>query len=111
MDITQFETLTVSQATERGLSEILRQARDGQLLIVENHGTPVAAVVGISRFEEIEEVERDLRSACLVLARLASDNGKRSTLDEVISSLGFDRDILEAELESELSAKINGRAI
>jgi len=104
MDKTQFETLTVSQATERGVSAILRQARDGQPLIVEKHGTPIAAVVGISRFDELEELERDLRSASLVLARLATDDGKRSTLDEVISALGFDREILEAELESELNA-------
>lgn len=104
MDKTQFETLTVSQATERGVSAILRQAHDGQPLIVEKHGVPVAAVVGISRFDELEELERDLRSASLVLARLASDDGKRSTLDEVISSLGFDREILEAEFESELNA-------
>lgn len=104
MDKTPFETLTVSQATERGVSAMLRQARDGQPLIVEKHGIPVAAVVGISRFEELEELERDLRSASLVLARLASDNGKRSTLDEVLASLGFDREILEAELESEIIA-------
>ncbi len=104
MDKTQFETLTVTQATERGVSAILRQARDGQDLIVEKHGVPVAAVVGISRFEELIELERDLRSAALVLARLASDDGKRSTLDEVIASFGFDREVLEAELESELFA-------
>ena len=104
MDKTQFETLTVSQATERGVSAILRQAHDGQPLIVEKHGTPVAAVIGISRLDELEELERDLRSASLVLARLASDRGKRSTLDEVIASLGYDREILEAELESELNA-------
>lgn len=104
MDKTKFETLTVSQATERGVSAILRQAHDGQPLIVEKHGTPVAAVIGMARFDELEELERDLRSASLVLARLASDDGKRSTLDEVISSLGFDREILEAELENELNA-------
>ena len=57
-----------------------------------------------SRFGELNELERDLRSAALVLARLASDDGKRSTLDEVIASFGFDREDLEAELESELSA-------
>ena len=104
MDKTQFETLTVTQATERGVSAILRQARDGQDLIVEKHGVPVAAVVGISRFEELDELEQDLRSAALVLARLASEDGKRSTLDEVIASFGLDREILEAELESELFA-------
>lgn len=104
MDNTQFETLTVSQATERGVSAILRQAHDGKPLIVEKHGTPVAAVIGIARFDELEELERDLRSASLVLARLASDDGKRSTLDEVLASLGFDRKTLEAELDGELNA-------
>ena len=104
MDKTQFETLTVTQATERGVSAILRQAAEGPALIVEKHGIPVAAVVAISRFEELEELERDLRSASLILARLATDNGKRSTFDEVISSLGFDRKSLEAELESEIIA-------
>lgn len=104
MDKAQFETLTVTQATERGVSAILRQARGGKGLIIEKHGVPVGAVVAISRFEELEELERDLRSAALVLARLANDDGKRSTLDEVITSFGFDRKVLEAELESELSA-------
>ena len=56
------------------------------------------------RFEELEELERDLRSAALVLTRLPNDDGKRSTLDEVFASLGFDREVLETELESELSA-------
>lgn len=104
MSKTQFETLTVTQATERGVSAILRQASDGNDLIVEKHGVPIAAVVGISRFEELEELERDLRSAALVMARLATDDGKRTTLDEVIASFGFDRAVLEAELDSELSA-------
>ena len=53
MDKTQFETLTVTQATERGVSAILRQAGEGQALIVEKHGIPVAAVIAISRFEEL----------------------------------------------------------
>lgn len=104
MSKAQFETLTVTQATERGVSAILRQAREGNDLIVEKHGVPIAAVIGISRFEELEELERDLRSAALVMARLATDDGKRSTLDEVLTSFGFDRATLELELDSELSA-------
>lgn len=107
MNKTRFETLTVTQATQRGVSAILRQAGDGQDLIVEKHGLPIAAVVGVSRFEELEELERDLRSAAFVLARLASDDGKRSTLDEAITSFGFDRKVLEAELESELAAGVH----
>ena len=57
-----------------------------------------------TKFEKLGELEQDLRSAALVLARLAKDDGKRSTFDEVIASFGFDRKVLEAELESELSA-------
>jgi len=100
----RFKTLTVTQATEQGVSAILRQAHDGKDLIVEKHGVPVAAVVGISRFEELEELERDLRSAALVLARLASDDGQRTSMSDLFASLGVNREDLEAELESEISA-------
>jgi len=53
------------------------------------------------RINKLEEFGQDLRSAAIVLARQANDNGKRSTLDEVITELGFDRESLEAELEIE----------
>ena len=53
------------------------------------------------RINKLEELGQDLRSAAIVLARQANDNGKRSTLDEVITELGFDRESLEAELEIE----------
>jgi hypothetical protein len=53
------------------------------------------------RINKLEEFAQDLRSAAIVLARQANDNGKRSTLDEVITELGFDRESLEAELEIE----------
>lgn len=57
-------------------------------------------------FEELMELEQDLKSAALIISRLAGDDGKRSTLDEVIASFGFDRTTLEAELESEISSEI-----
>lgn len=47
------------------------------------------------------ELKRDLRSTALVMVRMASDNGQRFDLDEVIAMLGFDRAELEAELDAD----------
>ena len=98
------ENLTVTEASRLGVSDLVRRASQGNDIIVERHGTPMAAVVGVARFQELEELEADLRSAALVLARLATDNGERVDLDTVIVSLGFDRAELEAELDADLRA-------
>jgi hypothetical protein len=47
--------------------------------------------------------EADIRSAALVLARAAGDDGTRSDIDDVIEALGFDRSQLEAELDAEIA--------
>ncbi len=51
--------------------------------------------------EMLKELNEDLNSASIVLARVASDDGSRLSLDEVIAKFGFDRKTLEAELEAE----------
>jgi len=98
------ESLSVSEATRLGVSDLVRRASQGHDLVVEKHGTPIAAVVGLKRFEELEELENDLRSAALVLSRLVTDNGTRTDLDSVLASLGFDRSQLEAELNADIAA-------
>lgn len=100
------ETVSVSEAAERGVSALVRAAGEGREIVVERHGRPVAAVVSVRRLAEVSELEADLRSAALVLTRLATDDGERSSLDEVITSLGFDRAALEAELDADLAAGI-----
>ena len=57
--------------------------------------------MNIPNINELEELGQDLRSVAILLARQANDNGKRSTLDEVITEFGFDRESLEADLEIE----------
>ncbi len=42
--------------------------------------------------------------AVLILARLATDAGARTDLNQAITRLGFDRAELEAELDSDLAA-------
>jgi hypothetical protein len=41
-------------------------------------------------------MERDLVDAALILSRAATDNGNRTSLDDVIAGLGYTREQLEA---------------
>jgi antitoxin (DNA-binding transcriptional repressor) of toxin-antitoxin stability system len=94
-------TISVTDASARGVSGLLRDAEGGNDVIVQRHGRAVAAVVGMGRLTEIASLEADIRSAAVVLARAASDDGARTDLDDVIDALGFDRAQLEAELDAE----------
>lgn len=82
----------------------MKDAESGTDVVVERHGRPVAAIVSMRHLNELAELEADLRSAALVLARVANDDGRRADLDEVITALGFDRGELESELDAELSS-------
>lgn len=97
-------TVTVTEASKRGVAALIRDASDGHNVIVSRWGSPVAAVVGVARLAEIEELERDLRSAALVLSRALTDTGERTSLDDAIVALGFDRATLEAELDADVAA-------
>lgn len=72
--------------------------------MVERHGKAVAAVVSMAHLEAIKELESDLRESVLLLSRLATDTGSRTDLDQVLSTFGFDRAELEAELDAELAS-------
>ncbi|MGF1618076.1 MAG: type II toxin-antitoxin system Phd/YefM family antitoxin [Acidimicrobiia bacterium] len=87
--------LSVTEATRRGLSRVVAEAESGTTVIVERHGRPAAVVVSADRMRSIDAFESELRTAAMVLARTATDDGRRSTLDEVIESLGFTRSELE----------------
>lgn len=98
------ETFSVSEAVKRGLPSVVRSASAGTDFIIENHGKPQAVIVGIERITQIEELERDLQSAVLVLSRAATDNGNRTDIDTVIASFGFDPAALRAEAAAEFAA-------
>lgn len=96
--------LSVTDASRRGVSGLVADAERGGGVVVERRGVPAAVVVGAARMRAILEREDDLRSAALVLTRAATDDGTRSSLDEVIEAFGFDRAELERELDAELTA-------
>lgn len=96
--------LSVTEASSRGVAGLLRDSEHGTDTVVERHGRPVGAVVSIQHFNEIREIEQDLRSAALVLSRAATDNGHRRDLDDVIAAFGFTRDELQRERRDDAAA-------
>ena len=92
------QTLTVTAASSMGVPGLIRRAESGGDIVVERHGEAVAAVIGMDRINHIREIEADLRTAALVLTCVATDNGNRTSLDEVIARFGLTRDELGADL-------------
>jgi prevent-host-death family protein len=93
--------LTVTEATKRGVAGLVADAERGADLVVTRHRQPVAAVVGVRRLAELEEAAADLRDLALVLARAATDTGRRTSLDDVLTAFGHTRESLAAVEDDE----------
>jgi prevent-host-death family protein len=88
--------LSVTDATRRGVAGLVADAEKGNAVVVTRHHRPVAAVVGIDRLKELDEAAADLRDLALVLARMADDSGRRTSLDDVLTAFGHTRESLAA---------------
>jgi len=91
------QELSVTEAAQRGVAGLVADAERGSDLVVTRRHRPVAAVVSISRLTELDEAAADLRDLALVLARAATDTGRRTSLDDVLEAFGHTRESL-AEL-------------
>lgn len=97
-------TLSVTDAAAKGVAGLVREVEDGEDVIVARHGRPVAAVIGMERLAELRALESDTRDLALVLARMATDTGNRTSLDDAITAFGFSRAELEAENAAQADA-------
>jgi prevent-host-death family protein len=88
--------LSVTEAAQRGVAGLVAEAERGSDLVVTRRHRPVAAVVGINRLAELEQAAADLRDLALALARVATDDGRRTSLDEVLTAFGQTRESLAA---------------
>ena len=88
--------LTVTEATQRGVAGLVAAAEHGSDLVVTRRHRPVAAVVGINRLTELDEAAADLRDLALVLTRIATDSGQRTSFDDVLEAFGHTRESLAA---------------
>jgi antitoxin (DNA-binding transcriptional repressor) of toxin-antitoxin stability system len=90
------QELSVTEAAQRGVAGLVAEAEQGTDLVVTRRRHPVAAVVSMRRLAEIDEATADLRDLALVLARSATDTGRRTSLDEVLGAFGHTRESVDA---------------
>jgi antitoxin (DNA-binding transcriptional repressor) of toxin-antitoxin stability system len=88
--------LSVTEATKRGVAGLVADAELGEAVVVTRHHRAVAAVISIRQLRELEEATADLRDLALVLARAATDTGRRTPLDDVLDAFGHTRESLAA---------------
>ncbi|WP_019877805.1 type II toxin-antitoxin system Phd/YefM family antitoxin [Sporichthya polymorpha] len=94
MSLAAAEPLPIAEASRRGVSKLVADAENGHATILRRHAEPVAAVISFQELQRLQGLERDLVDLALVLARAATDTGRRTSLDEAIASMGFTRDQL-----------------
>lgn len=94
MSLAEAEPLPIAEASRRGVSKLVADAENGHATILRRHSQPVAAVISFHELQRLQGIERDLVDVALVLARAATDNGRRTCLDAAIEALGFSRERL-----------------
>jgi prevent-host-death family protein len=88
--------VSVTEAAQRGVAGLVSDAEQGSDVVVTRRHKPVAAVVSMRRLAEIEAAMADLHDLALVLARSATDSGRRTSLDDVLHAYGHTRESLQA---------------
>lgn len=94
-------TMSITEASRAGLSALVAAAEAGRDTPLSRHGKVVAEVVSAKEIAQLRRDRDTLRDAALVMARFATDNGKRTDLDEALEMFNFSRTELEAEIEQE----------
>jgi hypothetical protein len=95
MGIVDAEAISMTEASERGISKLAAEAAAGHTTVLRRRADRVAGIVGYDELVRLGRLERDLTDLALVLARTATDTGARTSLDAVIGELGFTREQLE----------------
>lgn len=87
--------LSVTEAAQRGVAGLVAEAEQGADLIVTRRNKAVAVMIGIDRLAELESAASDLYDLALVMARSATDSGRRTSLEDVLAAYDLTIDDLE----------------
>ncbi len=86
--------VSITDATKRGVSALVRKAEAGQQQIVVRNNKPVAAIISMQRLEQLQQLEEDALDVSLAAARLLTTGERRHSLDAVLAQFGYTRDQL-----------------
>ncbi len=95
------ETDEIVAVTEAGrkLSTLVKEVEHhGQRVLVKNN-RPVAVLIGVRRLRQLQDAEDSLADIALLLARILTDDGERTSLEDVLRAYGVTRQELK-DLES-----------
>ena len=90
------DLISISEASKLGISALIREAEEGRERVVLRNNAPVAVVMSVERFEELQELQDDLIDITLVAARMMTTSGPSYSLDDVLERFGYTRDDLAA---------------
>lgn len=100
MNVDTRDLISVSEASNRGVSRLISDAESGRPQVVLRNSKAVAAIVDIGcmdRLQRLEDLEDDLRLLSIALVRSAADTGRRHDLDDVLAEAGIDPDDLDED--------------
>ncbi len=83
--------ISLTDASKRGLSALVRDAEGGTDQIVMRNNRAVAAVVSIARLERLQRLEDDFADLTLAAARMLLASDERTELDDVLAEFGVSR--------------------
>ena len=63
------ETLSITEASARGIADLARTAEFGTDIVLTRHGKPIATIMSIHRLANLDELEQELRDAALEFTR------------------------------------------
>jgi prevent-host-death family protein len=90
------DLISISDANRLGVSALIREAEEGRQRLVLRNNKPVAVVMSVERFEQLQQLQDDLIDITLASSRMMTTSGRRHSLDDVLERLGYSREDLAA---------------
>src|SRR3954453_9977277 len=88
------DLISISDANRLGVSALIRDAEEGRQRLVLRNNKPVAVVMSVERFEQLQQLQDDLVDITLAASRMMTTSGRRHSLDDVLERLGYSREDL-----------------
>lgn len=93
MKIESDDMISVTEASQKGISKLVAEACAGHTRVVMRNNQPAAAIVDMNtmaRLQHLDELEDDMRLLSVAWVRALTDSGARHRLDDVLADLDID---------------------
>jgi prevent-host-death family protein len=87
------DVVSVTEASRQLSTLVSEVEHTGQRILFRNN-RPVAALIGVERLQQLQQAEDAVADIALLVARMITDSGGRTDLDEALAAFGVTRDEL-----------------